>query len=508
MNTLLPAALLAAAMFAPAAVSAADDAPALLARHAAYVGWHAGDGKVKTLRQVTEGVRDGKVRYTATTAWYGFATRESTTDQNGIESSDGFTGAVFWTSNENGFTVRPVGEVVQYLADLHGVFAELTTQLPGAVRGRETIDGVETTIVRLTPPGGAAPIDVFIEPNGAYRRIVIDPGGKYEATLNGLAYTEIEGRRFLTQWHFGSSRTVRRAVRTEVNAAVSPEDLRPPKQTATWTFGEAPAHVTLTRGNFPRIYVDALINGVKGKFIFDTGAGGTALTDSFARKAGAKRLGVSTIMGIGGGATANLYRLDAIAVGGSTLANVVARTGLVEEWFRDEGIDGLIGFDLLGGAVVDLNLDTGNLHVLDPAKVAPNRDSGIVLNVDLSELVMRVPMRLNDKIDVVATLDSGNPLNVLFSRDLITRDRLPFLVDPNTLGSTRSLSGVAGSEIERCGRLDQLALGPIVYKPVPACDSGSFARNEILVGLDFMKNFNYVFSYPDGIVVMQRRSGL
>jgi hypothetical protein len=28
------------------------------------------------------------------------------------------------------------------------------------------------------------------------------------------------------------------------------------------------------------------------------------------------------------------------------------------------------------------------------------------------------------------------------------------------------------------------------------------SRNDILVGLDFMKAFNYVFDYPDGIIVM------
>ena len=63
----------------------------------------------------------------------------------------------------------------------------------------------------------------------------------------------------------------------------------------------------------------------------------------------------------------------------------------------------------------------------------------------------------------------------------------------------------SGYEIEHCGKLSSLTLGPIEYKPVPACDSEAFARNEILVGLDFMKAFNYVFSYPDGIVVLTPR---
>jgi hypothetical protein len=185
------------------------------------------------------------------------------------------------------------------------------------------------------------------------------------------------------------------------------------------------------------------------------------------------------------------------------LHNVIVTSGLREEWKTQEGVVGLIGFDLLAGAIIDLDLDAGTLRVLDAAKVEPDQTKGIVVHADISRGQLRVPMKLNDKYDVIATLDSGNPLNVLFSRDLIYRDRMPFLVDPNTLGSTRYGGGVgSGYEIEQCGKLSSLQLGPIVYKPVPACDSDYESRNEILVGLDFMKAFNYVFDYPDGIIVM------
>jgi hypothetical protein len=180
-------------------------------------------------------------------------------------------------------------------------------------------------------------------------------------------------------------------------------------------------------------------------------------------------------------------------------------SGLAEEFKNTEGAVGLMGFDLLAGAVVDLDFDTKMLRVMDPTKVAPDQTKGIVVRADLSDHHMRVPMKLNDKYDVIATLDSGTPLNVLFSRDLITRDHLTFFVDPYQLGSTRYGGGVGGSEIEHCGKLSSLQLGPINYRPVPACDSEYETRNEILVGLDFMKAFNYVFDYPDGIVMMTPR---
>ena len=482
-----------------------NEAAALIAKHQAYVGWHAGDGVVKTLRKVGELRRDGKMQRTLRYELLGVAHRWTSVDKNELQSSSGFTGSVYWTSNENGFTVRPVGEVARYLYDDDVIDGELTEMLSPAMHGRATVDGTELPVVRLTGSIGF-PIDVAIDPaTGAFKRVVIDPDGKYETTINGIEYKETAGKRFVSSFRYGDSKSTYAFATIEPNAAITPDDLHPPKQTATWTFGQGSAPVELTQDTFPRVLVDASVNGVKARFILDTGAASTVLTDSFLRKAGAKKLGESRIAGIGGTVGANLFRVDGIEIAGSTLHNVIARSGLDEQWMAAEGVAGLIGFDLLAAAIVDLNFDAKTLTIQDPAKVEPNQSDGLVVHADLSTHHIRVPMKVNRKIDVIATLDSGNPLNVLFSRDLIRRDHLTFFVNPGELGSTRYGGGIGGLEVERCGSLDSLTMGPVEYKPVPACDSPSFGRNEVLVGLDFMKNFNYVFSYPDGIVVMRKR---
>jgi len=487
----------------PAAAVGEDSAAALLAKHQAYVGWHVGDGVVKTLRATGTVTNGSKVLDNIVLLRYGVAQRRTTVDEHGLEGDDGFTGNVYWTSGSNGFTLRPVGEVIRYFYDRDSLFGERTGELTPALLRHEQVDGVDTVVLRLTSTIGF-PMDVYVDPaSGAYRRAVIDPGGKYETTLNGLGYTEVDGKRFLTTYHFSDSKNITAYTKVEVNPAIAPDDLRPPKQTATWTFGDGTAAIELTKDTFPRVLVDVVVNGVKGKFILDTGAGSTLISDSFLRSAGAKRFAESRVYGIGGSAPASLYRVDSIAIGPSTLHNVIVNSGLREEWKEQEGIVGLIGFDLLAAAIIDLDFDAGTLRVLDAAKVEPDQTKGIVVHADFSNHHIRVPMKLNDKYDVIATLDSGNPLNVLFSRDLIFRDRMVFLVDPNQFGSTRYGGGVgSGYEIEQCGKLSSLQLGPIVYKPVPACDSDYEYRNEILVGLDFMKAFNFVFDYPDGIMVM------
>ncbi|HWT06673.1 MAG TPA: aspartyl protease family protein [Xanthomonadales bacterium] len=483
----------------PLCGAAAEDAAALMAKHAAYAGWHGGDGVVKTLRATGEVTREGKPRGKMLSLRYGVAFRDTYESEDGVRSDDGFTGNVSWTSNINGFTVRPVGNVVKAQYDMDALFGEYTATpafTPKFVK-TEKVDGVDCAVVRLTSQVGF-PLDVYIDPaSGAYRRVVVDPDGAYEVSVDGLAYTVVDAKRFLSAWHFGKSKI--RYVYTSItpNAPIAPDELRPPKQTATWTFGDAPAQIEYVEYHGPRMYVDLSFNGVKGKFILDTGAGGTAVVDSFARRAGATRIGASTISGFGGSVKANLFHVDAIAVGGSTLHDVIVSSGLDEQDFAREGVVGLIGFDMLAATIAELNLDTKTLRLMDPAKVEPARNAGMVVHVDLSDRHIRAPMRIDDRHDVMATFDSGSPSDILFSRDLVKHDHVAF----KSTG-TSYIAGVGGVETVECGKIPPVALGPVRYEAHWACALESFARSEILLGLDFMRAFNFVFDYPDGLIVM------
>jgi hypothetical protein len=113
---------------------------------------------------------------------YGAAYRDTVVSNNGVHFDAGFTGNVAWTSNENGFTVRALGEVVRAIYDEDSLFGETTATeaFAPAVLRTQKVDGVDCTVVRLTSQIGF-PIDVYVDPStGAYRRAVIDPGGKYE----------------------------------------------------------------------------------------------------------------------------------------------------------------------------------------------------------------------------------------------------------------------------------------------------------------------------------------
>jgi hypothetical protein len=484
--------------------SSADDAgAALMAKHAAFVGWHAGGDAVTTLRLSGPVVRAGKELGVQTELRRGIAFRSGYVTKQGLRSDSGFTGSYLWSTNQNGFMVRPIGPVVRARFDFDALFAETTATgefAPSFVKN-DKVDGRECGIVRLTSQVGY-PLEVCVDPStGAYLRAVIDPGGAYQLTILGLEYTEAAGKRFISAWHYAKSKTRYAYTTIEPNAPVGDDDLRPPQQTATWTFGDAPAALEYTdHHGGPRIFVDLVVNGVKGRFILDTGAGGTAMVDSFARGAGAKRFGETSISGFGGGAKANLFRIDTIAIGGSTLHDVIVTSGLDEQDFKSVGAVGLIGFDMLAASVAELNLDTKTLRLMDPAKVKADAGAGLLVHIDLSDLHVRAPMLIDGRYEVMATFDSGNPTDILFSSELLKHENIGF-----TKYGTDYVYGVGGAEQVTCGRLNPVGLGPVRYQARTACALESFGRNEILVGLDFMRAFNFVFDYPQGVMVMTPR---
>jgi hypothetical protein len=360
----------------PSTARAADDtAAALLAKHAAYAGWRGGDGSIKTLRETGEVSRDGKVIRQLRRLQMGAIYRSTVSGSEGTFET-GFTGRVFWQSNDNGFTTPDAGDVVKYLATRAQLANEELTALAGAVRGNETVDGVRTTIVRVTAERGL-PVDLSIDPEtGAFKRVAIDPDGRYEQRFDVLGDTDVgSGKRVISSWRFAGSRTIYTMTKIEANSPIAAEELHPPKPVATWTFGP-PAETTPITLTDKRIFVDAVVNGHLGHFVFDTGADGIAITDSFARLVGAKRVGEGEIVGIGGRARSNLYVVDTIAIGSNTLHGVRVVTGLDER---------------------------------------------------------------------------------------------------------------------------------TAYRPVPACMSNSMSDNDLLVGFDFLKHFNYVFDYPDGEIVLTMR---
>lgn len=520
---LLFAALIAAVPLA----SRADDAASLLAKHRAFVGWQFGDGTFTSLQldgEVAKTQHDGTVKpmYTIHEIEAGVVFRTDVTDvKRRTTYHDGFTGRIYWSTDENGFTRPELGDVQKYNLSYDLLRNEATPEMTGTLQGTAQVDGTQTQIVRVSDPK-AYPLDLYIDPaTGAYKRAVIDPGGTYETTVDILAYTDaLPGKKVMSKVSFGEGdSTYTEYTKFQANVPVTPEEMHPPKAVAYWTFGTgAPAAVRLTQY---RIYVQATINGVQGNFIFDTGAGsGILLTQNFADRAHVKADGSTVRYGIGGSANESVGHIDTMQIGDSVLHNVVVSTqDLGYHWQQERGVpyapDGIIGFSLLAGAIVTLNLDAGTMAVQDPSTTAVDQSKGLLATVDLSTGIPRLPMKI-DNVAVNASLDTGNAGMVLYSPELHSKYGVRTMVSTGLMQGTYDtavyssgghIAGIGGVSKADCGTIDNISVGPIIYANVGACQTQEWSGREILVGIDFLRHFNYIFDYPHAQIVIIPRKG-
>jgi hypothetical protein len=465
------------------------EAAALLATHRAYIGWHFGDGTFKTLR-VTGYVTDAQGERIETFSLLSKGVIYNNTitllHRSNIAQHAGYTGSLFWQSDVNGFTTPVYGDYAKYLASLTMLLDEGSTELPASFVRDTTLDGKSVGVVEMTLDK-ADPIDLYIDrQSGAYLQATIDPNGAYETTVYILAYRDVlPGKKRIASYRVGSEGATYTYEKFEPNIPVSDEQLHPPAPTASWSFSSnKPFPVTVTR---TRILVNALVNGVEGRFILDTGSDGIVLDDQFADRARLTALeGKGESQTVHGPVTTQVQRADNITFGDATLHNVL----VYSEDFRYHdyrgldraGYDGLIGFDFFAGAVVNLDLYGSKMTVLDPSATDLSTLHAIPVIVDLSQGVPEVPMVINTSIAVNAMLDTGDPAVALLSYGLARQRHL-------------KIGGLM------CGNLDSITLGPITYEDQAVC-LWSTTGNKMLLGYDFLRHFNYVFDYPNGLVYL------
>jgi predicted aspartyl protease len=488
----------------PAPVSAYE-AQDLLAKHRAYVGWQFGDGSVQALqleRIYTDA--SGKVTQHATERRLGLAYRRDYQQVKDYEAggSTGFTGNIFWTTNANGFTVPLIGDNAKYYLAMDVLFMEGSSELPAALQSDQTVAGKSVQVIRITM-NGALPLDVYEDPQtGAYVRAVIDPGGQLETPINILSYADLSpGKKIIGSWSFGSDKGAYAYTKSTVNGPVGAADLHPPAPAAKWTFANTqPFKITVTDS---RIFVDAKINGVPGHFILDTGASGIALTDAFADRAQLKTVDKSDAFGIGGATKTRIRKADTVEIGGNTLSNVITNSITLDYYNSREQFDGLMGFDLFGGAIVNLSLSGATMQLSDPAAGPASPPSGwYPITPDLTTFTPHVPAKIDDRLEVSALFDTGG-YNLVLLSDQIEHHGINLLANRGGfLGGNSAIGGVGGYEITVCGPLAKITIGPFSYTGTEACESRSWDLHDGLIGYDFLKHFDYIFDYPHGVMYM------
>lgn len=474
--------------------SAADSAQALLDKNKAFAGWVFGDPSMQGLRlSGTFGDRN-IVDLRRGAIW-----RRTISDPKaGITYDVGFTGKRFWYTDFNGFTIPLLSKgMVGYQVAYQVVMNQGIPLLSGTLHGSATVDGTSTEIVRVQPPDGDV-IDAYIEPStGRLARAVIDPDGN-DTKIDVLGYADLDGKKIISSWHISGPKVVMDKVE---HAKIDDSDFHPPAPKSQWTFA-APAPIPITVTKY-RIVIRAKVNGVDGNFILDSGAGGIAFNPDFATRAKVKNIAPATSFGLTGERKGSVGRVDTIAVGQNVLHNVLV-TNNVNVQSRWSSYDGLLGFDFLAGAIVDIDIAKQQMTMFDPAKYAVSAP-GPALLVDLVSGTPSVPVTLNGRVKGNFTFDTGAPMMVVASDDLYgpprgVEMRLEFYARLGGAGGDAS----SNSEPANCGRITSIEIGTIKYGNVPTCfgDYKIFGHNGGIIGLDFLKQFDLTFDYPDSALYL------
>jgi len=477
---------------AAAPVARADDPQGLLAKHQAFTGWKFLDPAMQSLTE-TQTIVDagGKTVETDRIARIGAAYRNDThIVKSNTDSSDGFTGRLFWYSDPNGFTVPVIGNAARTNLAEDLFFSDAVAALPWSVAGTKRLWNKTVDVVRVHQEN-AGDMDLYVDPDtGAYAGIEIDPTGQNDETIRVLAYGDAaSGKKIITRWQYDGGTHTRVIGDVKTDANIAPDTLHPPAPSAHWQFSNStPFPITLEH---ERIIVKAKVNGVQGTFMLDSGASNIFLSGAFARRAGLNATGHSEAYTLYGSDKTDVGQASSIEIGGNVLNDVTLYFGQAE--FDANAPDGLLGFDLLAGAFVTVDFEHATMQIQDPQAVIDGTVPGVHVGVELSDGTPSAPMDIQKKsVTVDTTFDTGSPEFVLIPWDL-----------PENYGLHFSLpSGSHG-----CGQLDDMSLGPIVYETPSACTDDALSGRTALVGLDFLKGLGKLhFDYSHALVIMTPRN--
>jgi hypothetical protein len=503
-----------------------NDASALFAKHAQYVGWQAGDPSVQGW--VASGSRNnGHGSDTLTEKRSGIAYHDTLSAAGGRVSQDsGFTGSLVWESDPNGYTVTQTGTPAQVAYDLNLVRAEDLSSIAGpSVTGSAQVNGITTTVIRIKP-SGAAPLDIYEDPSsGAFLQVIVDPDGPARTVVAIDGYAEAEhGKKVVSGWTIGN---LHYAFSSISAAPVADSDLVPPRPRPVWQFGGASIPVELydlaVHLYQPRVALS--VNGVSGIFVIDTGTQSIVLFDNFASRAGVESIDGADFSPFSGNARYKGYGFArTVTAGNNTLQNV-----LVERISApDTRLAGLIGYDFFAKAIAEIDLSHKTMQLFDPSSMQPTITSGAyAFPLDLTSRRPVIAVPLSGGAHAFPYFSTGEPFFMMLSQRLRDtgavsaadvsvenfnpsvngRTFLGTMIESNAMHISYSdYMGAYGSG--NCALLHQILIGPYRYQSPPLCfvGSGVFGEDGGAIGNDFLRHFDWTIDYPDAKFVLTPNS--
>ncbi|MFL6374307.1 MAG: aspartyl protease family protein [Pyrinomonadaceae bacterium] len=229
------------------------------------------------------------------------------------------------------------------------------------------------------------------------------------------------------------------------------------------------------------ILITASVNGSKpGTFIFDTGAESTVVDTAFADSLRLKKSGKTTGNGAAGSATAGVIKNANITVGGLRAAGMTVYSlplGSFTPSFAVP-IDGIIGNDIIGKVVAQIDYAKGVLRLIQPSVFsAPTNADMVPLLIDggLPFIKTDVTPISGKPIDARMEIDTGSTGAVLLNSPFVQKHAL---VKTLPASLEKKTGGVGGTGASRVGRLSSLKFGTTTLRdPIVVLYSGTKGDN-------------------------------
>lgn len=250
-------------------------------------------------------------------------------------------------------------------------------------------------------------------------------------------------------------------------------------------------------------YVEVKIDGRRQHyFIFDSGAGGSAINARLVDSLAVTKLANIEAHGVGGAQPTPAYKLARLVIG--TLEFVDLPVFAVDlsaiEQASNRTIDGIVGYDVLSRCIVSVDYDKKLLTFYNNA-TAPREAWGRYCDLSIDFRLPYVAGKVNDTIPGLFRIDTGSGSTVDFNspfvqrNGLIGKDRSQYqeMRAVGIGGGSTGLMGVLPS-IELCGRrIDSILVNYSTSSH--GIFSGEHTAGNIGAGL--LKRFRVTFDYAN-----------
>lgn len=483
---------IAAAAFSVPAIAAepATSPLVIFADHAAAVGYSLSAGSAKayimTLKttwtdrngvhtQLTVAKRAGVYSYDASTS-------------DGIGRSSGFDGHGFWRADADGNIAPEIG----YRRPFAVTWSVIDSEAFDSTVSPEMRNPVgDSDVVRIHPPSGV-PADVFFNrKTHLIDKVIVDPGRENsEETYSD--YQRKAGIAVAMSRKSGDANTT--VTKFQWDAPLRADEFNRPQQRNYATF-PASGFTTLNfdPDKYSGVVVEATINGIKGRFLIDSGASNVVVNPGLARRAGLNTFGSLTVERVCNTESAKFARPDSFKIGDVELKNF---TVLVPD--KDLGssnFDGLIGYSVLNQTVFSIDFDKKQITFSNPTNFQTPVSTGYLV-IGMDGGTPQIQSTVNAKVPVFMDLDLGaSGISLIFTQRFLD-------ANPGILQGGFSYLRAA------VGTLAQFDIGPFQFYGLSAgaliC-GGGFTQNKLLqglVGYETLRRFNLTFDYRSNKMYM------